>query len=327
MRKVFTNIFTLLSFAIFMACEKTIPDIPEVDELVTIGFNLKADIDISEIPLIITKAVELEQTYAVQIFEYSSNTNSLLPYAYGIFDNVSKMSVTMKKGKKYKIYVGLFFDFFNNYKFGSNSSTFYTQPNNVFVYSQDWVFCHWIQNLSTGHDMFFRKSSSSADRSMIECDSYCGIVDEFLPKENDVVDVQLIRSSFGIKINVTGMTEGRLVWEGNAITPGTGYNSTFQICSIEYPTTSYEQIFTIAQFLRNSTTLDNHLNFYLCYYDSNNNKQILNQNSITIHRNKKSVINITLQSESNSDAIRSFLITKSQEEMGTEESSYTFTID
>ena len=327
MRRVFTILFTLLPFAFFMACEKTIPAIPDGDEMVTVGFNLKADIDISEMPLSITKAVEPEQTYAVQVFEHSANTNSLLPYAYGIFDDVSKMSITMKKGKKYKIYVGLFFDFFNNYKFGSDSSPFYTQPNNAFVYSQEWVFRHWIQNLSTGYDMFFRESSFSADRSMIECDSYCGIVDEFLPKENDVVDVQLTRSAFGIQINVTGMTEGRLVWEGKAITPGVGMNNIFQVCSIEYPNTSYEQILTIAQFLRYSATVNNSLDFNLYYYDSNNNKQILYKNSINIHRNKKSVINITLQSESNSDVTRSFSITKSQEEMGTEESSYTFNID
>ena len=162
---------------------------------------------------------------------------------------------------------------------------------------------------------------------MIECDSYCGIVEEFLPKENAVIDVELIRSAFGIQINVTGMTEGRLVWEGYAVTPGIGMNSRFQVCCIEFPTKSYEQVFTIAQFLRSSATIDNYLDFNLYYYDSNSNKQILNQKSIKIHRNKKTVINITLQSESNSDVTRSFSITKSQEEMGTEESSFTFTID
>lgn len=327
MRCISKLIFLLLPFAIVMACDKNTPFITDEDDTVTIGFNLKADIGISEMPLITTKAGDPVQTYAVQVFEYSPNTNSLLPYAYGIFEDVSKMSVTMKKGKKYKVYFGLFFDFFSNFKFGSDSSPFYTQPNNAFVYSQDWVFLHWMQNLSTGYDMFFRKSCSSADRSMIECDSYCGIVDEFLPKENAVVDVELIRSAFGIQINVTGMTEGRLVWEGYAVTPGIGMNSTFQVCSIEFPTTSYEQIFTIAQFLRSSATIDNYLHFNLYYYDPNGNKQILNQNSITIHRNKKTVINITLQSESNSDVTRSFSITKSQEEMGTEESSLTFTID
>ncbi len=329
MLKVSKISFLLLSFVIFVACDKNTPVIPDEDESVTIGFSFKADIDISEMPLVATKAGEPVQTYAIQVFEYSSNTNSLLPYAYGIFDDVSKMSITMNKGKKYKIYAGLFFDFFVKYKFGGYHSTlFYSGPNNAFVYSQDWVFLHWLQNLSTGYDMFFQKTDGKdASRSMIESDSYCGILEEFSPKENDRVDMQLIRSAFGIQINVTGMTEGRLVWEGRAVTPGVGMNSTFQVCSIEAPATTYDQIFTLAQYLRSTTVEDNYIHFYLYYFDSNNTKQILNQNSITVHRNKKTVVNITLQSESNSDVNRSFSISRSQQEMGTEVLTYTFSID
>lgn len=318
----------LLGTISFSACDEEKVITSSNEETVTLGFNIKADLDISEMPLEATRAGGTSKTYAVQVYEYSSNTNSLLPYAYGIFDDVSKMSITMRKSKTYKIYIGLFLDFFDKYKFGGpyyGASPYYTAANNEFVYSQEWIFPHWWTNLAEGAQSFYLTSDSEASQSMLECDSYCGIIDEFKATDNDVIEAQLARSAFGIQINVSGMTEGKLVWEGCVITPYV--RNSYEICSIEYPETRYEQMFTIVQFLRSTMTEEEDLQFYLYYYDSSNNKQILAQNSITIHRNKKKLINITLQSTSNTEVSRSFSISTSQDTMEEEELTYTFEIN
>lgn len=331
MKTTFKFSLYLLALAIMLtSCDKEKVIIPINEETVTLGFNIKADLDIIEMPLEkTTRADRTAKTYAVQVYEYSSNTNSLLPYAYGIFDDVSKMSITMTKSKTYKIYIGLFLDFFDKYKFGYNeASTYYTSSNNEFIYSQEWIFRHWWTNLSTGFDNFYLNSDSKeASQSMIECDSYCGIIDKFNAADNNVIEAQLTRSAFGVQINVSGMTEGKLVWEGRAITPGNLCNTSHVVCSIEYPETKYEQLFTIAQFLRSMTSEDNYIEFDLYYYNSSNTKQILNEKSLTIHRNKKTVVNITLQSASSSEVNRPFSISTSQDTMGEEELAYSFEIN
>ena len=304
---------------------QNLPTIPSDDDYVTISFDLAIEsLDISVVP--VTKTTDADESYAVQVYEYSSNTNGYLPYAHGVFDDLSKMNITMQKTKEYKINVGLFYDFFAKYKFGAyNQNTFYTSPNNEFVYNSEWEFEHLCTNISTGYDTFFELSTSKANRSMIECDSYTGIVDNFIPTDENI-EVILKRSAFGIKINVDGLKEGRIQWVGRPITSGNLCNTAYEVCSIEYPSTTYEQVFSIAQFMRKLSTDHCYMEFDLYYYDANENKTILNENSINVYRHKKTIINITLSSNSNNENNQSFIITKDDTAETTETIEYNFTI-
>lgn len=312
----------------FVSCSKNEGEFTESDEFITIPFCISANIETSFEELS-TRTEDKKEIYAIQVFEYSKNTNTLLPYAHGVFDDISQLSIKVKKSCKYKINVGLYYNFFDQYKFGSlRSDSYYKEANNIFVYSQDWIFTQLNPNLSTGHDTFYRLSDSEASRSIIECDTYTGILDNYVAQEDASIEMELVRSSFGVKINIEGLTEGKIVWTGRAITAGVGYNDSFEICSIEYPNNTYENIFSIAQFMRQiSEGQSNYIEFTLDYYDTNNNKTILSTSSFGVCRNKRTVINITLTDNSQKEFNQSFSISKSTGNMEDEEISFDFEIN
>jgi hypothetical protein len=231
MKKIGLAIIALL---FTLACtDDYSPIIGVEDEYIELPFACSiASIEMDEEKL--TRSSPEDAIYTVQVYEKSPNANTYIPYAYGIFDDVSKMVIKMKKTDTYKINVGLLYNFFDKYQFGAyNQTTYHTSANNAFVYSSDWQFKHLNSSISTGHDTFFELNHKDANRSMIECDSYTGIIYDFSPSTG-VIDITLIRSAFGIQINVDGMTEGRIEWTGKPITPGVGYNTSWEICSIEY---------------------------------------------------------------------------------------------
>ncbi len=326
----FLSLAYSICFVLLSCSENSFSNQEKEDEYKSITFDIKFDCQFSEVPLEpILRSANNNKIYAVQIFEYNTNTQQIEPYAYGIFDDISKMNINMKKDRLYKINVGLFYNFFERYKFiGYREALDYTIPNNKFIYSDTWIFLHLYPNISTGYDMFCLKDSKEANRSMIECDSAHGIIDEFNPKENSTIEIELIRSSFGISINVKGMTEGKIKWIGSAVTAGVGGNQNFDVCTISYPNTSYENIFSIAQFMRNIITDSNYLRFELYYYDSFGNVTKLNDKSITIYRNKRTIVNITLKSDSKTEVIPVFLISEPNAKMeDTTPLSFDFTID
>ena len=80
--------------------------------------------------------------------------------------------------------------------------------------------------------------------------------------------------------------------------------------------------------MRNIITDSNYLRFELYYYDSFGNVTKLNDKSITIYRNKRTIVNITLKSDSKTEVIPVFLISEPNAKMeDTTPLSFDFTID
>ena len=103
MKRSLLSFALLLSLPIFFGCEDISSEQPA--SLIEVGFDcLAPSISFDDAPLVATRASTYteEPRYIIQIFHNGS------PYAYGVFNDLSKQTVTMEEGKTYSMEVSYF---------------------------------------------------------------------------------------------------------------------------------------------------------------------------------------------------------------------------
>ena len=105
MKKI--NIFLSGILVLLSACqtEKISPAHASEDEPILVSLALTGEVTIDEQPLVITRSGETSSTdlYGVQVKYYDNNNYKHVPYAYGLFDNVSDMKIYLHSGTYYII--------------------------------------------------------------------------------------------------------------------------------------------------------------------------------------------------------------------------------
>ena len=107
-RFVFLLSALLASSILWTGCQKADQVKFDSGEEVTVSLNLTGDFDadVSQQPL--TKAEATNDAYAINVYydkEGDGYQNDL--YAYGLFDNVADMTITLLSNHKYKFYCSL----------------------------------------------------------------------------------------------------------------------------------------------------------------------------------------------------------------------------
>ncbi len=233
MKKVY--VLALLASVILSDCTKELMSEANSDgEQVLVHLNLGGEIDIEDMPL--TKAFTTDDLIGVQVYQGSDY------YAYGLFDDVSKMSLFLHTGKTYKFVCtvvkngkSIVYKATNsgwaNTKFpvgaSDNTSTvFYTNGNyllpfigkkndtdsgyysrsitNKFVYSEDERF-HFT-NLQYG--TIASGTSESSYKRYPKADRYYGEVSGYTTEKNTSLSIPLRRTSYKVSLSVSGITDG-----------------------------------------------------------------------------------------------------------------------
>jgi hypothetical protein len=188
---------------------------------VTVALNLKGDfnVDVTQDPL--TKASS-NDAYGINVYydkESDGKTNDV--YAYGLFDNVASMSITLLSGHKYKFCCTLVKDAKNTLYYGQafgNSYSGYAYPfqtsasnstplNNTFIINENNKYLSGI-----GNDPVHLKENTSPSTSNATTNAkinrFYGETDQYTPVPNGTVDIYLKRTIFGAKFVVNGVQEG-----------------------------------------------------------------------------------------------------------------------
>lgn len=199
-------------------------------ELVLVSLNLAGEVLVEETPL--TRAFTTDDLIGVQVYQGSDY------YAYGLFDDVSKMNIFLHTGKTYKFVCSVVKNGKNIvYKntWSSNRNVYlplssgtgtrsvnlgvgeYSLPfvrskgtadsstalGNKFVYSNDWHFeCLQYGRLATGKTTY-SKYPRGVDR-------YYGEVSGYTAVGNGSLSIPLKRVSFGLTLSVNGITDGNV---------------------------------------------------------------------------------------------------------------------
>lgn len=206
-----------------VGCQRETESAPS-GETYKVSLNIDGDFDVDVDHEPMTKASGTStDAYGINVYydkEGDGVTNDI--YAYGLFDNVADMSITLLSNHKYRVvcnYVRdakntLYFgQAFNNtysgyaYPFQTNSSNS-TLLNNMFIIGTGTYFTGFASG--NAHIKATISPSTSNSRAYASINRFYGETDQYEPVPNGIINVYLKRVVFGAKFVVTGLKEGSL---------------------------------------------------------------------------------------------------------------------
>lgn len=93
------KVFLFAVATILYGCVNYLPDTQYNDEFIKVNLSLSGEVSLSETPL--TKSMESGDLLGIQVFQND------IPYAYGLFDNASNLTVYLHSGRSYYFQVQL----------------------------------------------------------------------------------------------------------------------------------------------------------------------------------------------------------------------------
>ncbi|MEG0033418.1 MAG: hypothetical protein RR689_03840 [Mucinivorans sp.] len=229
----------LICFALtcFVSCQGTeaIIEPPTSDEVIQTSIVVSNEVEFgTELPMSVddaiaavdanaskdkskSKTLPTSDIYGVQIYssELSASAPKYVPYAYGLFDDLGLLSLGLAKGKVYQVVVTMVRE--GKRVIATNTEGAYDAPflvmlrnsivDNKFTYSTKAYF----KGFSTGRACVVNNSpfgSESFDLPAI--DRYAGEVSGFEPKDGQVLNIELKRVVFGIRLMAPDLEEGHI---------------------------------------------------------------------------------------------------------------------
>ncbi len=230
-------VFTLLISLCFYSCSKNSEEnsTPTETKEYTISLDLSGEITgISNSPL--SRAESNNNLYGIQVYSSPLSDNNYKPYAYGLFDNISNLTIQLLQGYKYKFACTMLVDGktkIQKYNDGTYSCPFYDNSSSFLKISTSFVTnsSNYITYISSG-------DATQVDGILYDhpnIDRYYGETTDFTPSDNGSVSINMKRVSFGLKVIADGLTEGKI----------TVSIPRAPSMAIEYPNTSIEDIYTL----------------------------------------------------------------------------------
>ena len=175
---------------------------PPKEYTVSLGFSGEIT-SIEDSPL--TKATTTN-LYGIQVYSTPSTGGEYKPYAYGLYDDISSISIKLLEGYKYKFACTMVVDGKNRIStweegyYEPFSVNGVTKLENKFIYSNKEMTyidngyaylknnVYWVPNI----------------------DRYYGEYTDYIPKEDKTIAIEMKRISFGAKFITEGLTEGAI---------------------------------------------------------------------------------------------------------------------
>ena len=228
-----------------------------------------------------------ERTYAINVYQLNPNTNAYEHYCCGVFDNANNLSISLKKGYKYKLHAAMYVNYFDQYNFNIENNqqqemirlsyapnTFYYDTS--FIYNLDY---NYYLLADEEHTLYAIRP---------DIDSFHAIEEGYEPSDNDTLNITLKRSSFGVTINVKGLEEGNI----NATLHTQKYYNYIQPeINITYPDNTYSGIYTMLNPLDEFDTM----NVNIQYTNENGETTVLvSEDAFKFNKNVRTIFNINI---------------------------------
>lgn len=229
MKKYMFMLFAALAVAGCSQDDSLLEEEPK-SEMVTVSLNLGGDITSEESP--ITRA-DTESRDLIGITVYKGTQK----FAYGIFDNLNDVTVNLLTGAKYRFKCTLIKEAKDKLYFNTQSETSTSRFYNTYPFYRWEKLCNSPFTYSTSFNDYLDASYVSITKSWSNdycsaIDRFYGEVNDYTPTVNGVVNIDLKRVSFGLKVKVSGITDGSA-----AVTIKNNYNT---FASLSGLSTAYE---------------------------------------------------------------------------------------
>lgn len=226
------NLLYLFLIGILFSCggegEDNEPNPEPKEYIVSLGM-VGEIVDMEEIPM--SKASdETTEIYGVQVYEFMGATYE--PYAYGVFDDVSKMKVRLLEEHKYRIEATMLPNPPNYTPFFTNKTTF--NIDNVFYITDK----TYLPKLGVGNMVLPAEGGLNKEYERPNADRYYGMK-EYTPDGSNSVNIEMKRPVFGVKVIVEN------AWDGSIDLKLEGSPKISKDCNNEKQTV-IEDIFTFA---------------------------------------------------------------------------------
>ena len=221
---MFAAMASMMSLA---ACEEPVdPILPdELPEIYTVKLNCSGEIDVTQEPLS-RFTPDNKDLYAVQVFYKPNSGGSYKYYAYGLFDDVSDLSVELLADYQYRFAIDMIddakdivycdsvlidtnhylgygkpFRAYNGYNASSNLSI--TKLMNELVYSEEYHFDNvgglYASGASTTSSIELKDGKTCYDPKGVE--RYFGLVSDYTPSaDGETISIFMKRMAYGLKV-------------------------------------------------------------------------------------------------------------------------------
>lgn len=301
MKKILLSLSAILTLLFSSSCtEEVSMDENTVDneEYVTVNIKLGGEIlNVTQEPM--TKGLTNNDLTAIQINEVVVNDyEEEVPYAWGLFDDVSNISVKLKKGAKYDIEATTVVNGKSIMRFTeegycdpfilNNKYTFVT--NNMDISSTS---CFQTLNISN----VYLKKYNGYGYQYSNADKYY-YTNAFVAEEGGGVNLDMKRVSAGLKVITNNLTDGKLLIESRDF-PNIEIN----------PGEEYDEIYTIPWYV--TMGMENKWGDDDCqtssimtftYQDAAGEKTQIASQKIEFTRNKKTVITVNIPDDEDIDS-------------------------
>lgn len=212
---IFAAVMGIMAFA---SCQENItPENPaQEQEVYTVQLGFGGEWDVTYEPL--TRGKDNNDLYGIQVYSAPNNEEnaSWSYYAYGLFDDVDNVTISLLKGFKYKFVASMVVDGKNKLHVNNNSCStpFWVYGKgidcpiaNFFTYSPE----GYLMEIASGRAYL---AGSFEDFYHPNIERFYGELIDYIPEEssNDKAKIHMKRTSFGAKFIAQGKlaTVGRL---------------------------------------------------------------------------------------------------------------------
>lgn len=203
------NLLYLFLIGVLFSCggsgeEELNPEEPDVNSepkeyIVSLGMT--GEIEVSESPLL--GRASSDDLYGIQVYSISPTSISPSCYAWGIFDDKSKMQIKLLSGYKYNFQATMIK---NGKKLISSNDGLYSAPFNDFL-TNEFSYEGAMSGVQNGmaclepEGMYYHHPN---------IDRYYGEIEDYSPIENGSISIDMKRVVYGLKFVADGLTEGKL---------------------------------------------------------------------------------------------------------------------
>lgn len=198
-------ILALLACVGIVACNNNSELVPDEPETYTVHLGWAGEIlDVSYEPMATRAATD--DLYGIQVYskaKSASSSTNWAPYAYGLFDDPSNITITLQSSHKYKFVASMVKDgkskVYKNKYDEDYDHPFYAKLDNKFYYDAT----KGMNFLGMGHTgLIDGNSSEYYSRPNIE--RFYGELSDYIPGGNSNAKIDMKRTSFGAKFVVGG---------------------------------------------------------------------------------------------------------------------------
>ena len=288
--------FLLWLFAVvsWTACSREVPVAESPEEgarqykvTLSLAGEITGTVDIDQEPL--SKAEGgADDLYVINVYSKESAGAANRLYAYGTFDHASGLNLALDEGYLYEFRVTYIPDARETLNWINDSENYQGTLMNRFVRATSYDDGGFD---ATAGRIFRKADGLSYYRPHI--DRYYGEVTDFDPAASASVTVNLYRAVFGVRLNITGLTEGSLTFAmadaPDIVVRADSLYTPEVVCQFYYPDRVAEAVADGEEYTENAWTTIEWTN------DAGDRTVTLHNYTLTYTRVKRSIFNITLE--------------------------------